>query len=108
MAWNKGDPTAVDLSSLFSGASAVISCVGVIGGSDAEMERGNGDVNVAAASQVGILVVCPLDRAILSCFKCVCVSPLISLNRAALKKYRGKFSLGEHFAYVLTGAFSLE
>lgn len=51
VAWNKGDPTADDLSPLFSGASAVISCVGVIGGSDAELERGNGDVNVAAAEQ---------------------------------------------------------
>lgn len=106
MAWNKGDPTAVDLSSLFSGASAVISCVGVIGGSDAEMERGNGDVNVAAASQVGILVVCPLDRANLSCFKCVCpLFPLISLNRAAWKKISGKFFMGE---LCSTGAFALK
>lgn len=52
VSWNKGDPTAGDLSSVFSGAAAVISCVGVIGGSDEEMEKGNGDVNVAAASQV--------------------------------------------------------
>lgn len=50
--WTKGDPTTVDLSSVFNGASAVVSCVGVIGGSDEEMEKGNGDVNVAAASQV--------------------------------------------------------
>lgn len=51
VSWTKGDPTAGDLSPVFSKASAVISCVGVIGGSDAEMEKGNGDVNVMAASQ---------------------------------------------------------
>ncbi|CAM9898578.1 unnamed protein product [Laminaria digitata] len=51
VSWTKGDPTAGDISSAFSGASAVVSCVGVIGGSDEEMEKGNGDVNVAAASQ---------------------------------------------------------
>lgn len=51
VSWTKGDPTADDLSAVFSKASAVISCVGVIGGSDAEMEKGNGDVNVMAASQ---------------------------------------------------------
>lgn len=51
VSWTKGDPTAEDLSSVFGKASAVISCVGVIGGSDAEMEKGNGDVNVMAASQ---------------------------------------------------------
>ena len=52
VSWTKGDPTAGDISSAFSGASAVVSCVGVIGGSDEEMEKGNGGVNVAAASQV--------------------------------------------------------
>lgn len=52
VSWTKGDPTAGDISRTFSGATAVISCVGVIGGSDEEMEKGNGDVNVAAASQV--------------------------------------------------------
>lgn len=53
VSWTKGDPLTTDLSSVFSGATAVISCVGVIGGSDEEMEKGNGDVNVAAAGQVG-------------------------------------------------------
>lgn len=52
VSWTKGDPSAGDLTSVFSAATAVISCVGVIGGSDEEMEKGNGDVNVAAASQV--------------------------------------------------------
>lgn len=51
VSWTKGDPTAGDLSPVFGKASAVISCVGVIGGSDAEMEKGNGDVNVMAAEQ---------------------------------------------------------
>ncbi|CAM9126375.1 unnamed protein product [Scytosiphon promiscuus] len=51
VSWTKGDPTAGDLSSVFGQASAVISCVGVIGGSDEEMEKGNGDVNVQAAMQ---------------------------------------------------------
>lgn len=53
VSWTKGDPSTMDLSSVFSGATAVISCVGVIGGSDEDMEKGNGDVNVAAAAQVG-------------------------------------------------------
>lgn len=56
VSWTKGDPTAGDLSPVFSKAAAVISCVGVIGGSDEEMEKGNGDVNVAAASQVYLFV----------------------------------------------------
>ncbi len=51
VSWTKGDPTAGDLTPIFGKASAVISCVGVIGGSDAEMEKGNGDVNVMAAEQ---------------------------------------------------------
>ncbi|CAM9107263.1 unnamed protein product [Hapterophycus canaliculatus] len=51
VSWTKGDPTTSDLSSVFGQASAVISCVGVIGGSDEEMEKGNGDVNVQAAMQ---------------------------------------------------------
>lgn len=54
VSWQTGDPTATDLSPVFSNAAAVISCVGVIGGSDEELARGNGDVNVAAASQVQI------------------------------------------------------
>lgn len=56
VSWTKGDPTTGDISPAFSGASAVVSCVGVIGGSDEEMEKGNGDVNVAAASQVQLLL----------------------------------------------------
>ncbi|CAM9312308.1 unnamed protein product [Choristocarpus tenellus] len=36
---------------MFSGATAVISCIGVIGGNDIDLEKGNGDVNVAAAFQ---------------------------------------------------------
>lgn len=64
VSWTKGDPTTGDMSSAFSGASAVVSCVGVIGGSDEEMEKGNGDVNVAAASQVQSLLHIPaLDGA---------------------------------------------
>ncbi|CAM9257073.1 unnamed protein product [Ectocarpus sp. 4 AP-2014] len=51
VSWTKGDPTAGDLSAVFGKAAAVISCVGVIGGSDEEMEKGNGDVNVQAARQ---------------------------------------------------------
>ena len=52
MEWQQGDPCAEDMSSVVSGSSAVVSCVGVIGGSDASMEAGNGAVNVAIAKQV--------------------------------------------------------
>lgn len=62
VSWEAGDPTKADISPIFSKATAVISCVGVIGGSDEEMERGNGDVNVAAASQVRrALILIPLS-----------------------------------------------
>jgi NAD(P)H-hydrate repair Nnr-like enzyme with NAD(P)H-hydrate dehydratase domain len=50
--WQKGEPGAEDMSSVVSGSSAVVSCVGAIGGSDASMEAGNGAVNVAIAKQV--------------------------------------------------------
>jgi len=47
--WTKADVLTADFSETFSGADAVISCVGVIGGSDEYMQTGNGATNVAAA-----------------------------------------------------------
>lgn len=53
------------------------------------MERGNGDVNVAAASQVGILVVCPLDRA-------MCVPPYF-IEQSSVEEISWKILLGRTF-----------
>jgi len=55
--WVAGDPAVSDLSQYLRGASAVVSCIGVIGGSDEEMRRGNGEINVqavAAAREAGV------------------------------------------------------
>lgn len=51
VAWTAADALVADLSNTFSGAEVVISCIGVIGGSDAYMEKGNGEVNVRAINQ---------------------------------------------------------
>lgn len=49
--WVAGDLTGEDLSGVMKGASAVISCIGVIGGSDEYMLAGNGEANVKAVSE---------------------------------------------------------
>jgi len=51
--WVKGDPVKDDLSGVISGSSAVVSCLGVIGGSDERMQAGNGAANVAIVKQAG-------------------------------------------------------
>ena len=45
MSWRAADVGSADLAPLLKGADVVVSCIGVIGGSDAYMEAGNGDVN---------------------------------------------------------------
>mmetsp|Transcript_39949 Transcript_39949/g.66996 ORF Transcript_39949/g.66996 Transcript_39949/m.66996 type:complete len:330 (-) Transcript_39949:72-1061(-) len=49
--WQAADVLTADLSKTFAGADAVISCIGVIGGTDEYMQKGNGAVNTAAAEQ---------------------------------------------------------
>mmetsp|Transcript_42773 Transcript_42773/g.110923 ORF Transcript_42773/g.110923 Transcript_42773/m.110923 type:complete len:352 (-) Transcript_42773:244-1299(-) len=49
--WSKGDALSDDLSGVLKGASAVVSCIGVIGGSYDSMEKGNGATNIAAAEK---------------------------------------------------------
>ena len=49
VSWQKGDPNEEDWSDALAGCAAVVSCVGVIGGSDANMQEGNGNTNVAIA-----------------------------------------------------------
>jgi len=51
LSWVKGDPTEEDWSDSLTGSAAVVSCIGVIGGSDDSMQRGNGAVNLAVAEQ---------------------------------------------------------
>jgi hypothetical protein len=46
VSWRAADVASADLAPLLEGADVVVSCIGVIGGSDAYMEAGNGDVNV--------------------------------------------------------------
>ena len=51
--WVKGEACTDDLSGIISGSSAVVSCLGVIGGSDETMRAGNGAANVAIVKQAG-------------------------------------------------------
>jgi len=51
VSWIKGDPIKEDWSDSLAGSAAVVSCIGVIGGSDESMVLGNGAVNVAVAQQ---------------------------------------------------------
>ena len=67
--WIKGDAVQDDLSELLAGAGAVVSCIGVIGGSDASMQAGNGAANVAvveqaAAAGVGKVVYVSVSKAV--------------------------------------------
>lgn len=49
--WKKGDPTKEEFAGDLAGSAAVVSCIGVIGGSGESMEQGNGAVNVQAIQQ---------------------------------------------------------
>mmetsp|Transcript_33424 Transcript_33424/g.94647 ORF Transcript_33424/g.94647 Transcript_33424/m.94647 type:complete len:279 (-) Transcript_33424:654-1490(-) len=51
VAWTKGDVLSEDIAPVLKGAAAVVSCIGVIGGSYEYMEKGNGAVNVTAAQK---------------------------------------------------------
>ena len=51
VSWVSANVTTDDLSETFQNAAAVVSCIGTIGGTDAAMKAGNGDVNEAAARQ---------------------------------------------------------
>ena len=67
--WIKGDAVQDDLSELLAGAGAVVSCIGVIGGSDASMQAGNGAANVAvveqaAAASVGKVVYVKVSKVV--------------------------------------------
>ncbi|CAM9983474.1 unnamed protein product [Discosporangium mesarthrocarpum] len=79
--WTRCDPLTGDLVDTFKGAAAVVSCVGVIGGKDSDMERGNGDVNAAAAFQA--------RRASVPRFVYVSVSKVVpeSFGGAVMKGY---------------------
>ena len=67
---------SADLAPLLKGADVVVSCIGVIGGSDAYMEAGNGDVNakVSHAQSVG------------THFALVCQTPLGGLHAGRPKE----------------------
>jgi nucleoside-diphosphate-sugar epimerase len=51
VAWVSANVSTDDLSETFMNCAAVVSCIGTIGGTDAAMKAGNGDVNEAAARQ---------------------------------------------------------
>ncbi len=51
VSWVSANVSIDDLSENFQNAAAVVSCIGTIGGTDASMKAGNGEVNEAAARQ---------------------------------------------------------
>ena len=71
--WKKGDPTKEEFAGDLAGSAAVVSCIGVIGGSGESMEQGNGAVNVQAIQQAAAAGVPKMVYVSVRAFVCVCM-----------------------------------